>query len=70
MLVEMAIGDAYGAAFEFFSPSKIDSSNDLQGYYQHPTHLSIKPGQYTDDTRPALSGSRRRAVRQNLFRRA
>ncbi len=55
MLVEMAIGDAYGAAFEFVSPSKIDFSNDLQGYYQHPTHLSIKPGQYTDDTQMTIA---------------
>jgi ADP-ribosyl-[dinitrogen reductase] hydrolase len=55
LLIELAIGDAYGAAFEFVAPSDVHFSNDLRGYYQHPIHLSIQPGQYTDDTQMTIA---------------
>jgi ADP-ribosyl-[dinitrogen reductase] hydrolase len=55
MLVELAIGDAYGAGFEYANPAFIAAHNDLSGYVQHPSHHSIKPGQYTDDTQMTLA---------------
>lgn len=54
MLVELAIGDAYGAGFEYAEPLFIRENNDLS-YRQHPKHLGIKPGMYTDDTQMTLA---------------
>lgn len=54
MLVEIAIADAYGAGFEYVKQGIVEERNDLKCYYQHPKHLSIKPGCYTDDTQMAL----------------
>lgn len=54
MLLELAIGDAYGAGFEYVSTQLINASNDLSGYVQHPRH-KIKPGCYTDDTQMSLA---------------
>ncbi len=54
MLVEMAIGDAYGAAFEFMSDDFIARENDLSGYKRNPeTHLG--DGRYTDDTQMTIA---------------
>jgi ADP-ribosylglycohydrolase len=53
MLVEIAIGDAYGAAFEYAAPTA-DRPNDLSGYFQHPRH-GIAPGCHTDDTQISLA---------------
>lgn len=53
MLVEIAIGDAYGAGFEYAKPTP-DRPNDLSRYYQHPRH-GIIPGCYTDDTQMSLA---------------
>ena len=55
MLVEIAIGDSYGAAFEYADPVMVKVLNDLSGYRQHPTHKEIKPGCYTDDTQMCLA---------------
>ncbi|MET7773123.1 ADP-ribosylglycohydrolase family protein [Nocardia sp. NPDC005366] len=55
MLVELAIGDAYGAGFEYADPAFIAERNTLAGYVQHPTHLGIRPGAYTDDTQMTLA---------------
>jgi ADP-ribosylglycohydrolase len=59
MLVEIAIGDAYGAAFECAkaTPSR---PNDLSRYWRHPRH-GIAPGAYTDDTHMSLAPSWPRA---------
>lgn len=54
MLLELAIGDAYGAGFEYASPQLIEACNDLSGYVQHPKH-KIEPGSYTDDTQMSLA---------------
>jgi ADP-ribosylglycohydrolase len=54
MLVEIAIGDAYGAGFEYVSASFVRQNNNLTGYVQHPRH-KIKPGSYTDDTQMSLA---------------
>jgi len=53
MLVEIAIGDAYGAGFEYAAPGP-GRPNDLARYYPHPRH-GIAPGCYTDDTQMSLA---------------
>lgn len=54
MLLELAIGDAYGAGFEYADPDFVLSYNDLSRYVQHP-RFQIKPGCYTDDTQMSLA---------------
>ncbi|NOK59440.1 MAG: ADP-ribosylglycohydrolase family protein [Chloroflexi bacterium AL-W] len=54
MLVELAIGDAYGAGFEYASDKIVHNHNDLSGYIQHPRH-AIPPGCYTDDTQMSIA---------------
>ncbi|MEG4585691.1 ADP-ribosylglycohydrolase family protein [Microcoleus sp. MOSTC5] len=54
MLLELAIGDAYGAGFEFADRQTIELYNNLNGYIQHPCH-DIQPGCYTDDTQMSLA---------------
>jgi ADP-ribosylglycohydrolase len=56
MLEIMAIGDAYGAAFEFIKHNRavdLGMVNSGQFYYPHP-ELPIGRGRYTDDTQMAL----------------
>lgn len=55
MLVELAVGDAYGAGFEYADPEFVRAHNSLRGYVQHPTHLGVRPGAYTDDTQMTLA---------------
>lgn len=54
MLLELAVGDAYGAGFEFAEPEFVADRNDLSGYVQHP-RFNITPGCYTDDTQMSLA---------------
>ncbi|MBW4574389.1 MAG: ADP-ribosylglycohydrolase family protein [Aphanothece sp. CMT-3BRIN-NPC111] len=54
MLLELAIGDAYGAGFEYVSSNIVESNNDLSRYFKHPRH-SIRPGCYTDDTQMSIA---------------
>lgn len=54
MLVELAIGDAYGAGFEYAPDRLIRDRNTLEGYVQHPKH-DIPPGCYTDDTQMSIA---------------
>ncbi len=50
MLLEAAIGDAYGAGFEYVSGDDLKTRpNDLTTYHSHPRH-PIGNGRYTDDT--------------------
>ncbi len=53
MLLQIAIGDAYGAPFEFVNRSLL-AENDLRGYRSHPRH-GHPPGHYTDDTQMSLA---------------
>jgi ADP-ribosylglycohydrolase len=53
VLVECAVGDAYGAGFEFHDAAL--PRNDLSAYLQHPKHAGIRPGMYTDDTAMSLA---------------
>ncbi len=55
MLLELAIGDAYGAGFEYADKKFIQEKNTLQGYVQHPRHKDIQPGRYTDDTQMSIA---------------
>lgn len=54
MLLELAIGDAYGAGFEYVDRDMVRQHNDLSGYLKHPRHRLI-PGSYTDDTQMSLA---------------
>lgn len=64
MLLEIAVGDAYGACFECSSRKFVKSNNDLL-YLNHPRKLRknpeeyhpplVSPGKYTDDTQMALA---------------
>lgn len=54
MLLELAVGDAYGAGFEYVSRRMIREQNTLEGYVQHPRH-GIRPGCYTDDTQMSIA---------------
>ncbi|KKN37560.1 hypothetical protein LCGC14_0762450 [marine sediment metagenome] len=53
MLVELAIGDAYGHCFEYADENI--KYNNLSGYIQHPRHKKLKPGEYTDDTQMSIA---------------
>ncbi|MDZ7956952.1 MAG: ADP-ribosylglycohydrolase family protein [Aulosira sp. DedQUE10] len=52
MLIELAIGDAYGAGFEYADEMSVN--NDLSRYVTHPRHRLI-PGSYTDDTQMSIA---------------
>jgi ADP-ribosyl-[dinitrogen reductase] hydrolase len=54
MLVELAIGDAYGAGFEYAADRIVREMNNLSAYVQHPRH-GIRPGCYTDDTQMSVA---------------
>jgi ADP-ribosylglycohydrolase len=54
VLLELAVGDAYGAGFEYANPAVINAHNDLSHYIQHPRHQT-PPGCYTDDTQMSLA---------------
>ena len=54
MLLELAIGDAYGAGFEYAPQAFVEAHNDLSCYVQNPKN-DICPGCYTDDTQMSLA---------------
>lgn len=56
MLVYAAIGDAYGAAFEFVDHSRWPDNDGLH-FYAHPD-LPLGNGKYTDDTQMMLALAR------------
>jgi ADP-ribosylglycohydrolase len=53
MLLEIAVGDAYGAGFEFVDLNTVKRFNNLSHYRSH--NLGIKAGSYTDDTQMTLA---------------
>lgn len=55
MLLESAVGDAYGAGFEYVNVYLVEQFNDLSRYIHHPRHKAIRPGMYTDDTQMSLA---------------
>lgn len=54
MLIELAVGDAYGAGFEYVNSQLIRQFNTLAAYRRHPRH-GTRPGEYTDDTQMSLA---------------
>lgn len=54
MLIELAIGDAYGAGFEYVADRIVRTQNNLSTYLKHPRH-DIGGGRYTDDTQMTLA---------------
>lgn len=54
MLVEIAIGDAYGASFEFAPEKFVETHNSGDLYVAHHSR-DIKPGRYTDDTQMSMA---------------
>jgi len=54
MITEGAIGDAYGAGFEFADREKIDTKNTVSSYETHPLFEEIQ-GKYTDDTQMSIA---------------
>jgi len=55
MLLEMAVGDAYGAGFEYAASEFVVANNTGAAYVEHPSHEGIVPGRYTDDTQMGLA---------------
>lgn len=53
MLLELAIGDAYGAGFEYCYDNL--TSNNLEEYVQNSKHRDLKPGKYTDDAQMSIA---------------
>ncbi|MBS7256216.1 ADP-ribosylglycohydrolase family protein [Flavobacterium branchiicola] len=54
MILEAAIGDAYGAGFEFQELDYIIKNNDLTQYHRHGMYTEIYK-RYTDDTQMAIA---------------
>lgn len=54
MLLRIAVGDAYGAGFEYTDPAFVAQHNTLAGYVAHPRH-KIGSGRYTDDTQMSIA---------------
>ncbi len=54
MLLEAAVGDAFGAGYEYVKHKGIHNAKKL-AYVQHPRHRDTKPGMYTDDTQMSLA---------------
>jgi len=48
MLLELCVGDAAGAGFEYCPPEFVSKNNNLC-YVKHPRHTEIAEGSYTDD---------------------
>jgi ADP-ribosyl-[dinitrogen reductase] hydrolase len=55
MLLESAVGDAYGGGFEYVSPEIVREFGGKLEYRAHPKHKQITPGKYTDDTQMSLA---------------
>jgi len=54
MLIELAVGDAYGAGFEYAN-EMIEPYNTVERYIQHPRHTGVYPGRYTDDAQMSIA---------------
>lgn len=54
MISHIAIADAYGAGFEYSAPTP-DRPNTGLAYVAHPTHHTVRPGMYTDDTQMSIA---------------
>ncbi|MCX6368630.1 MAG: ADP-ribosylglycohydrolase family protein [Armatimonadetes bacterium] len=52
LLLSIAVGDAYGAGFEFETPEVVERENDGKHYRKR---AGFTPGHYTDDTQMTLA---------------
>ena len=50
MLLEICVGDSLGVGFEYINHKIVEEFNKGFSYRQHPTHVDLKPGMYSDDT--------------------
>ena len=56
MMLEIGVGDSYGAGFEFAKPERLAQiKNDLSIYYPHNLPGHLPPGSYTDDTQMSIA---------------
>jgi ADP-ribosyl-[dinitrogen reductase] hydrolase len=55
MLLELAIGDAYGGGFEYASREMVATYNTLEGYVKRKQGDTVSWGRYTDDTQMSLA---------------
>lgn len=55
MILAIAIGDAYGAGFEFTGKSFIRENHTMERYVQNPRYPDLLPGMYTDDTQMSIA---------------
>lgn len=74
MLVELAIGDALGAGFEYAPAEFVLKNNNLGQYFKHNLEGFLPAGSYTDDTQMTIAiaemmVSKEEWTRQNLARR-
>lgn len=62
ILLHIAMADAYAAATEYLKFPEHDALRDealkFERYLQHPTHLKLSPGFYTDDTEMSAANAR------------
>jgi ADP-ribosyl-[dinitrogen reductase] hydrolase len=65
MLVEIAVGDAYGAGFEFRNPVSVRALNNLNKY-RRPALSIGKSGRYTDDTQMTIAVTEAMLTGQSL----
>ena len=54
MMLAIAIGDAYGAGFEFVGKQFIKEHNTMDYYVQNPRYPDLLAGMYTDDTQMSI----------------
>jgi len=54
MLLEIAIGDGYGAGFEYADQAFVTAHNNLSAYVANPRH-KIGLGRYTDDAQMSIA---------------
>lgn len=54
MLIELAIGDAYGVGFEFRNEAFVAKYNQLEKYYPHERYSSLYK-RYSDDTQMSIA---------------
>jgi ADP-ribosylglycohydrolase len=54
MLLELAVGDAYGSGFEYRDAAAVAAHNTLERYVRRPNQR-IAPGCYTDDTQMSIA---------------
>jgi ADP-ribosyl-[dinitrogen reductase] hydrolase len=55
MMIELAIGDAYGACFNSVEPAIVAATNDATSYRERGTHQRITEGHYGQHTQMSLA---------------